>query len=848
MKVLNENEASDVEMLTYGMTVINKTLNGISDQDTYYDIVDALESQGLEDAMKKMMSLGNKELMDQCKLYERVLKLEDEADSNDDSSIIFRNQPVISNYSNDRRAFIRRRHQESLIRQQEHQNFHKNHALNINANKTETSLNNNIEEQKIVPPWRKKTNEVAAEPEFHIKPSFFSTIRLNFQVQKIKPIESAIDTANSNTPKRIKMVNDDVNENNENVEPEKPVRAPPPSFPTTLFSPTENKKMEFPEVKQEPQPQEAPRKPVTKAKEDDGGGGSAFAAQLRRRAAKREQNAASYEPKQSEAEIQWKKAAESFKSKPLIINDLDFSEFHKDEFEQDPLVMARLAMIAQEKGLLPMSGSALKSSSVGGNVPPAPPLLPGGGPPAPPPLPGSGAPPPPPFLGAKPNRDSSPAPQSKTSTLKLHWKPAQDEPPPVPSLKNKGTFWHQIDLPQIDTKKLAQLFEQKTKEIQPKKLNGEQKSQILQVLSLKRSQAINIGLTKLPPITVIPTAIMKFDSLVLNKEGIEKILTTMMPSAAEIEAIEMKVAENPDMILGQAEQFLLKLSQIPCLLERLKLWAFTLDYKNCEKDIAEPLMDLQLAMKEIEESKTFRTAMAMLLIIGNTLNGTNIRGFQLDYISKASEVKDPVYKHTLTYHLAEYMIEHCPDGTDLYSEFGAVARSARVDYDELIANLEKMEQDCKASWEYLAKITDKRERNKTRGKIWALDGQEVKEGEPTPTRRRQPVQMNAEERHEMMSRMLAGGEDTLKRNRGRPTPDRTSSPNFIAAQREMLRSVGQTNSTSPGADSPDDEILDGLVKAATVQSEPRDHRRRARQFNRKSLRRTRTLKLVDDQS
>lgn len=59
--------------------------------------------------------------------------------------------------------------------------------------------------------------------QFHIKPSFFSTIRLNFQVQKIKPIESAVDTANSNTPKRIKMVNDDVNENNENVEPEKPV-------------------------------------------------------------------------------------------------------------------------------------------------------------------------------------------------------------------------------------------------------------------------------------------------------------------------------------------------------------------------------------------------------------------------------------------------------------------------------------------------------------------------------------------------------------------------------------------------------------------------------------------------
>ena len=50
----------------------------------------------------------------------------------------------------------------------------------------------------------------------------------------------------------------------------------------------------------------------------------------------------------------------------------------------------------------------------------------------------------------------------------------------------------------------------------------------------------------------------------------------------------------------------------------------------------------------------------------------------MDYLTKASEVKDPVYKHTLIYHLAEYMVEHYPEGTDLYSEFGAVARASRV--------------------------------------------------------------------------------------------------------------------------------------------------------------------------
>ncbi|VDO16442.1 unnamed protein product [Haemonchus placei] len=115
-------------------------------------------------------------------------------------------------------------------------------------------------------------------------------------------------------------------------------------------------------------------------------------------------------------------------------------------------------------------------------------------------------------------------------------------------------------------------------------------------------------------------------------------------------------------------------------------------------------MDLQLAMKEMEESKTFRKAMSIFLAIGNSLSGTEIKGFQLDYLAKASEVKDPVYKHTLTYHLAEYMLEHYPEGTDLYTEFGAVARSARVDYKELFDNLKRLEKECKASWDYLAKV------------------------------------------------------------------------------------------------------------------------------------------------
>lgn len=338
-----------------------------------------------------------------------------------------------------------------------------------------------------------------------------------------------------------------------------------------------------------------------------------------------------------------------------------------------------------------------------------------------------------------------------------------------------------------------------------------------------------------------------------------------MPSPKEIEEIENKAAENPEMTLGNAEQFLLKLSQIPCLLERLKLWLFTLDYKNSEKDIAEPLMDMQLAMKEMEESRTFKVAMGMLLAIGNSLSGTDIKGFYLDYLTKASEVKDPVYKHTLTYHLAEYMVEHYAEGTDLYSEFGAVARSARVDYKELLDNLIRLEKDCKSSWECLATISkndnsnmkqkindylsdvaqrihqlkaiytvtknrwhafllyfgysveeipkqtpndvfkmvtefaleyrttrekilqqrkrmaEKRERNKTRGKIWALEGNSADgAGDAAPLRRRNhaPVVQNSQQRHDEMSKMLASMADDSTLRRRAPGTNGTNGKSY----------------------------------------------------------------------
>lgn len=65
-----------------------------------------------------------------------------------------------------------------------------------------------------------------------------------------------------------------------------------------------------------------------------------------------------------------------------------------------------------------------------------------------------------------------------------------------------------------------------------------------------------------------------------------------------------------------------------------RLWAFVLDYNILEKEVAEPLMDLKQAIAEIESNKTFRIILSTVLAIGNFLNGSPVKGFQLDYLAK----------------------------------------------------------------------------------------------------------------------------------------------------------------------------------------------------------------------
>lgn len=215
------------------------------------------------------------------------------------------------------------------------------------------------------------------------------------------------------------------------------------------------------------------------------------------------------------------------------------------------------------------------------------------------------------------------------------------------------------------------------------------------------------------------------DSAVIDREGIDKLLQ-LQPTAEEKTRIQEAHMSNPDVALGNAEQFLLTMSSINELAPRLHLWSFKLDYDQLEREVAEPLMDLKESVQELHNNETFKHILATLLAIGNFLNGKKVKGFQLDYLAKVPEVKDTVHKQSLLYHLCCIVMEKFPNSSDLYSDLGALHRSSRVDFEVVLDNLKKLRENCKKSWEYLSIVAkhDSTKQLKSKMSEFLADAQE----------------------------------------------------------------------------------------------------------------------------
>uniref|UniRef100_A0A8C9QV17 FH1/FH2 domain-containing protein 3-like n=1 Tax=Scleropages formosus TaxID=113540 RepID=A0A8C9QV17_SCLFO len=821
MEILDEKDGVDTELLVYAMTLINKTLAGLPDQDSFYDLVDALEEQGMEAVSRRHLNRKGTDLdlVEQFNMYEATLRHED---GDDDS------QPPPTGRRERRRSSVEggfekrglerrrsrrhslgrssapaspssphgfvvfqgtqwllitiaacintilhsiilvlltmnimplplayslcpfrpalgglltssyRQHQESLAAERERRRLEREERLlriereernqeEVGELDKEGQREKDECDEEVEPEHETEDNAILSEKE-----------RQNEEVNEKDNCSASSISSTSSTLEREERLNTnvDVNEQCSAILNNK-------LFMLDMLYAQNKKPLENDEEEEEEEDHEKDK--GEKGRETEGisvsdvvssqscedsvkntdvqnlenqGSVRAFAekfgdvvkglvspplADTSDKRPEPEKPAPTSLPPKKESDYIWDQLMAS--PRELRIRDIDFTDLGE---EDDVDILDVSDSLGKGDGLPPPPPPPSFS-----NLPPPPPLF---GCPPPPPILGMRLPPPPPFSAPAPppqpflgspqlSRAEPPLFQKKKKTIRLFWSEVRPVDCQFQTHKQcRDSLWSKLEPVKVDTSKLEHLFESKSKEMPvTKKTAADGKRQEIIVLDSKRSNAINIGLTVLPPPRTIKTAILSFDEYALNKEGIEKILT-MIPTEEEKQKIQEAQLANPDVPLGSAEQFLLTLSSISELSARLQLWAFKMDYEVMEKEVAEPLQDLKEGMDQLENNKTLRYILSTLLAIGNFLNGSTAKGFELSYLEKVPEVKDTVHKQSLLHHACTIVVEKFPDSTDLYSEIGAITRTAKVDFDQLQENLCQMERRCKASWDHLKVI------------------------------------------------------------------------------------------------------------------------------------------------
>ncbi|XP_046444572.1 uncharacterized protein LOC124194434 isoform X4 [Daphnia pulex] len=778
MRLLQERDSSDSELLVYAVTLINKTLHGLPDQDSYYDQIENLEALGMQQIVTRFVSKpeGDADLIQQLEIYEHQLKQEDgepyvNLDYSNQHSRVPRsgrsNHRSPRHPSNQTQQGNKRLNSFQLLQtvtgdgknQEEDISSGEEHGaivrkLTASQSKKHLALLANELADKSFNQWSSSSSESSCSME-DVKQHMLNGSKSHVDLKDVndvgvtpalrrrreraerqrslireqedaarmspsqieEPFEDSSTSFTISVPKVI-TVADVADENRRNVD--LTLNMPPISERISNLQKEKDKdnidrnlldisrEASVKDLTERLQANHISANPTSPTEEkfnrlgDLSGIISKAKEELTKSKSRHdlrnlEQNTAlsptgKAESKKSENELHWESLLETL-DRPLQICDLDFTDLHLEE-DSDPL------------------NPSVRVNAFGPPPPPPPPNLNGVPPPPmpglmpPPPPPSKSALPPPVFFGVQLHHNGTEPTSSNTlmkqkKTVKLFWREIRED---QLSLIKGPTLWDELHPVAVDTKNLEHLFESRSKDLITKEKQQEStKNKELIVLDPKRSNSINIGMTKLPPPRTIKTAILKMDSTIINREGIEKLLT-MLPTDEERAKIQEAQLASPELPLGSAEQFLLSLASITELAARLKLWLFKSDYENMEKELAEPLMDLKQGIEILQSNVTFRAILATLLAVGNFLNGAEIKGFQVDYLAKVPEVKDTVHKHSLLHHLCHMIMEQNVETTDLYSEIGAVTRASRVDYDELAANLNKMEEDCKASWDHLRAI------------------------------------------------------------------------------------------------------------------------------------------------
>ncbi|CAI0436542.1 unnamed protein product, partial [Linum tenue] len=333
-----------------------------------------------------------------------------------------------------------------------------------------------------------------------------------------------------------------------------------------------------------------------------------------------------------------------------------------------------------------------------GPPPPGPPPPP---PPAPPPPKKGGAPGPPrapmpagPKVPRAPGMRGPEGDDSKAKLKPFFWDKVSATP-------DQAMVWHQIKSGsfQFNEEMIENLFgytaPEKNKVEKKKNSSQEPASQFIQILDPKKAQNLSILLRALNVTTEEVS-----DALLEGNELPAELIQTLLKMApTSDEELKLRLFSGELSQLGPAERFLKALVDIPFAYHRMEALLFM---GTLEEEIAsamESFKTLEVASKELRNSRLFLKLLEAVLKTGNRMNDGTFRGgaqaFKLDTLLKLSDVKGADGKTTLLHFVVQEIVRS--EGvraarvvSRLSSELENVKKAAAIDADGLTGSVSKL--------------------------------------------------------------------------------------------------------------------------------------------------------------
>lgn len=170
------------------------------------------------------------------------------------------------------------------------------------------------------------------------------------------------------------------------------------------------------------------------------------------------------------------------------------------------------------------------------------------------------------------------------------------------------------------------------------------------------SQVMCIVMKRLPKPHVMVEMLTKLDENFATKLQAGPIggLERSWPEDSEVHSLLEEYAAHPNETWDFAEDYVINLRDIKKIKPKCQVLLFCIEYSEQEEFYMEPLVKFEAAFKELEECAILKDALAVILSLGNILNGGNktrgqADGFVIDGMTKITSIKDVNNKSGMEY-------------------------------------------------------------------------------------------------------------------------------------------------------------------------------------------------------